>query len=40
MSLLCDSVALLKSLAQLRATPQEDLLKRLLPKQTTFEFYE
>jgi hypothetical protein len=40
MSLLCDSVALLRSLAQLRATPQENLLKRLLPKQTTFEFYE
>jgi hypothetical protein len=40
MSLLCDSVALLRSLAQLRAAPQENLLKRLLPKQTTFEFYE
>jgi hypothetical protein len=38
MSLLCDSVALLRSLAQLRAAPQENLLKGLLPKQSTFEF--
>jgi len=38
MSLLCDSVALLRSLAQLRAAPKENLLKGLLPKQSTFEF--
>ncbi len=38
MSLLCDSVALLRDLVQLRAIPQNNLLKGLLPKQTTFGF--
>ena len=37
-SLLADSVALLRCLAQLRSAPQPNLLKRLLPKQTLFEF--
>lgn len=38
MSLLCDSVALLRDLVQLRAIPQNNLLKGLFPKQTTFKF--
>jgi hypothetical protein len=38
MSLLADSIALLRCLAQLRAAPQKDLLKGLLIKQMDFEF--
>ncbi len=38
MSLLCDSIALLRNLAQVRGVPQVNLLKGLLPRQATFEF--
>jgi hypothetical protein len=37
-SLLTDSVALLRCLARLRATPQQDPLKELQPAQRTFDF--
>jgi hypothetical protein len=37
-SLLADSVALLRCLAQLHSAPEPNVLKRLLPKQTLFEF--
>ena len=38
MSLLADSVALLRCLAQLRAAPEPNLLAALRPKQSVFEF--
>lgn len=38
MSLLADSVALLRNLAQLRAAPRSNILQKLFPRQTTFGF--
>jgi hypothetical protein len=38
MSLLADSVALLRCQAQLRAAPETNLLEELRPKQSVFEF--